>query len=230
MCHHPIFYQGPLVASLLTCGTALRYALAPRCVRPTRAMLFAWHCQVDWAVVGRPFREGWTSMGAWMPRCRRCTRGTGSQRRSSATVCGCVTVSVVPAQRRGDDGPTRCDRLLRDRSPVVRQVRPELLQRPAPTPGRPETNGISRRCSFRSTARPTTCGGRWTSTGCPGRSGHLPADTKAATRFFRKLLKGLEYSGFCQPIACHRRSSGQASRYDLILAGNSGPAADTAER
>ena len=50
----------------------------------------------------------------------------------------CVAVSPVPAEparRAGDDGRTRCDRLLREHPSVVPQVRAELRQRTAPPTG-----------------------------------------------------------------------------------------------
>ena len=51
------------------------------------------HCQVDGAGVFSRCVMVWTSMGAWMPRRRRCTEVTGFRWRSLATACGCITGS-----------------------------------------------------------------------------------------------------------------------------------------
>ncbi len=90
-----------------------------------------------------------------------------------------VALPPVPAQLpgcRGDDVRAWRRGLVRDDPAVVREVRADLRERTAPSPATPNgINGTSMRCSSRSTAKPTTCGGPltrtvlcWTSWSSPG--------------------------------------------------------------
>jgi hypothetical protein len=108
-----------------------------------------------------------------------------------------LAVLPVPAQsprRRGDDDRAWDCGLPRNHPPVVRKVRPDLRQRAAPTPARPGDKWHLDEVFI------TINGQRrylWRAVDQHGAVLDILVtsrrNAKAATRFFRKLLKGLHY-------------------------------------
>ena len=109
----------------------------------------------------------------------------------------CVAVSPLLTELprdRGDDAAARDHRQPRDGPAVVCQVRPVLRQQPAPAPGSPGDKGHVDEVFIKIRGKTHYL---WRAVDQQGSVLDILVtsrrDTRAATRFFPKLLTGLEY-------------------------------------